>query len=81
LLYINDLFYILFFYANVRRTLACVQHSGGLAKLGRNCTLFGLSPTVKGRAEVRVITLTPISPNRLCLLHNSPYQWKYFAMF
>ena len=45
--------------------LGLVQRSGGLAKLGFDCTPFGLSPTVKGRAEVRVTTLTPILPNHL----------------
>jgi len=37
----------------------CIQHLSGLAKLGIDCTQFGLSLTVKGRAEVRVITLHP----------------------
>ena len=32
---------------------------------GGNCTQFGLTPTVKGRTEIRTITSPPISPNRL----------------
>ena len=37
----------------------CLQRPGGLAKLGLDCTPFGLSLTVKGHSEVRIITLPP----------------------
>jgi len=32
---------------------------------GVNCTQFELTPTVKGRTEIRTVTSPPISPNRL----------------
>ena len=51
-------------YASPLRSISA-QCPGGLSKLGRDCTPFGLSLTVKERAEIRAITLTPISPNRL----------------
>ena len=31
----------------------------------RNCTQYGLSLPANGHAKIRIITLTPISPNRL----------------
>ena len=43
----------------------CLQRSRVLAKLGRDCTPFGLSLTVKGRTEVRITLYPPIFPNRL----------------
>ena len=44
---------------NIALFFACIQRPGGLAKLGIDCTPFGLSLPPKGRAEIRVITLHP----------------------
>ena len=52
-------FFFLFYSFHDCILVACVQRPGGLAKLGIDYTPFGLSLTVKGRAEVRTITLTP----------------------
>ena len=53
----------------------CLQRPGGLAKLGLDCTPFGLSLPPKGHAEVRVITLHPnfAKPLAVC--------WHFLSLF
>jgi hypothetical protein len=46
---------------------------------GSTAQKFGQSPTVKGQAEIRAITSTPISPNRL--LSAGIFPFLFFTSF
>ena len=62
-----------------RALAADAQRGGGLAKLGNNYTPFGLSLTVKGRSEVRAITLHPNFAKPLVVGRASLAYFLYFT--